>query len=141
MNLEKIVAISGKPGLYLLLTQTRTGFLAESMLDGKKLTVSLKANVSMLSEISVYTYEGEKPLSEIMSVIAQKHNFEQAISHKESNEVLLTYLREVMPDYDETRVYASDVKKILNWYNTLQAKGMLKEDVTETTLGSVEEKT
>ncbi|PJJ07209.1 hypothetical protein CLU83_0363 [Flavobacterium sp. 1] len=129
MSLEKILSISGKPGLYVLKVQTRTGFVAESLLDGKKVTVSLKSNVSLLSEISIYTYEGEKPLTEIMQNIAKKENKGQTISHKEDNAVLLDYFREVLPEYDEERVYASDVKKIVNWYNTLQAKGMLADEV------------
>lgn len=128
MNLEKILSISGKPGLYLLKVQTRTGFLAESLLDGKKITVSLKSNVSLLSEISIYTYDGEKPLTEIMNAIAAKENNGPAISHKEDNVVLLAYLREILPEYDEERVYASDVKKILNWYNLLQAKGLVVDE-------------
>lgn len=128
MNLEKILSISGKPGLYVLKVQTRTGFVAESLLDGKKIAVSLKSNVSLLSEISVYTYEGEKPLAEIMSRIAAKENKNKAISHKEDNAILLTYFREILPDYDEERVYASDIKKILNWYNTLQDKGMVTDE-------------
>ena len=128
MSLEKILSISGKPGLYVLKVQTRTGFVAESLLDGKKVTVSLKSNVSLLSEISIYTYEGEKPLAEIMQNIAKKENKGQTISHKEDNAALLTYFREVLPEYDEERVYASDIKKILNWYNTLQAKGLIEEE-------------
>lgn len=128
MNLEKILSISGKPGLYVLKVQTRTGFVAESLLDGKKVTVSLKSNVSLLSEISIYTYDAEKPLGEIMQNISNKENKGQTISHKEDNAKLLTYFREILPDYDEERVYASDVKKIVNWYNTLQAKGLLVED-------------
>ena len=128
MSLEKILAISGKPGLYVLKVQTRTGFVAESLLDGKKITVSLKSNVSLLSEISIYTYEGEKPLAEIMQNIAKKENNGQTISHKEDNATLLSYFREVLPEYDEERVYASDVKKIVNWYNTLQEKGLLVFD-------------
>ena len=72
MNIEKILAISGKPGLYELKIQTRTGFVAESLLDGKKITVNLKANVSLLSEISIYTYDAEKPLAEILNTIAKK---------------------------------------------------------------------
>ncbi len=60
MNLEKILAISGKPGLYALKIQTRSGFVAESLLDGKKITVGLRSNVSLLSEISIYTYDQEK---------------------------------------------------------------------------------
>lgn len=128
MNLEKILAISGKPGLYVLRVQTRTGFVAESLLDGKKITVNLKSNVSLLSEISIYTYEGEKPLAEIMQKIADKENKGQAISHKEENAVLLAYFKEILPDYDEERVYPSDVKKILNWYNMLQAKGLVTDE-------------
>ncbi len=128
MKLEKILSISGKPGLYVLRVQTRTGFVAESLSDGKKITVNLKSNVSLLSEISIYTYEGEQPLAEIMTSIAAKHNNGPAISHKEDNATLLAYFKEVLPTYDEERVYASDVKKILNWYNTLQAKGMVVEE-------------
>jgi hypothetical protein len=128
MSLEKILSISGKPGLYVLKVQTRTGFVAESLLDGKKVTVSLKSNVSLLSEISIYTYEGEKPLSEIIQNIAKKENKGQTISHKEDNATLLSFFREVLPDYDEERVYASDVKKIVNWYNTLQEKGLLVDE-------------
>lgn len=125
MNLEKILSISGKPGLYILKVQTRTGFVAESLADGKKISVSLKSNVSLLSEISIYTYEGEKPLVEIMSNIAAKESNGPAISHKEDNATLMSYFKEVLADFDEERVYPSDVKKILNWYNTLQAKGLV----------------
>lgn len=127
MNLEKILAISGKPGLYELKVQTRTGFVAESLLDGKKITVNLKSNVSLLSEISIYTYDGEKPLTEVMQRIATKENKGQAISHKEDNATLAAYFKEILPDYDEERVYPSDIKKVLSWYNTLQAKGLVTD--------------
>ncbi|MFN7100535.1 MAG: DUF5606 domain-containing protein [Flavobacterium sp.] len=125
MNLEKILAISGKPGLYILRVQTRTGFVAESLADGKKITVNLKSNVSLLSEISIYTYEGEKPLAEIMQTIADKENNGPALSHKEDNSKLAAYFQEILPNYDEERVYPSDIKKILNWYGILQAKDLL----------------
>ncbi|OXG06515.1 hypothetical protein BC749_102423 [Flavobacterium araucananum] len=127
MNLEKILAISGKPGLYVLKVQTRTGFVAESLTDGKKITVNLKSNVSLLSEISIYTYDGEKPLTEVMQRIATKENKGQAISHKEDNATLAAYFKEILSDYDEERVYPSDIKKVLNWYNTLQAKGLVTD--------------
>lgn len=132
MTLEKILAISGKPGLYVLKVQTRTGFVAESLLDGKKITVNLKSNVSLLSEISIYTYEGEKPLAEIMQKIADKENKGPAISHKEDNAKLTAYFKEILPDYDEERVYPSDIKKVLNWYNMLQAKGLVTDEVAAT---------
>ena len=128
MNLEKVLSISGKPGLYELKLQTRSGFVAESLSDGKKISVSLKNNVSLLSEISMYTYTEEKPLSEIMRTIAIKENEgPTAVSHKEDTAKLIAYFKEILPDYDADRVYASDIKKVLNWYGILQAKGMVSK--------------
>ena len=128
MTLDKILAIAGKPGLFALKIQTRTGFVAESLIDGKKITVGLKSKVSLLSEISVYTYTEEKPLTEIMRTIAIKEDNGPAISHKEENSKLTAYFLEVLPDYDQERVYPSDIKKILNWYNMLQAKGLVSKE-------------
>lgn len=131
MNVEKILAISGKPGLYSLKMQTRTGFVAESFIDGKKITVGLRSNVSLLSEISVYTQTEEKPLVDVLRAIAIKENEGLAISHKEDNAKLTSYFLEVLPDYDQDRVYASDIKKIINWYNTLQANGLVSKEAPE----------
>ena len=128
MNLEKILSISGKPGLYALKVQTRTGFLAESLVDGKKISVGLKVNVSLLSEISIYTINEEKPLTEVMRNIAIKENEGPAISHKEDNAVLVDYFMEILPEYDSERVYPSDIKKILNWYNLLQSKVLVSKE-------------
>jgi hypothetical protein len=131
MNLEKILSISGKPGLYALKIQTRTGFVAESLLDGKKITVGLRSNVSLLSEISMYTNTAEKPLAEVMRNIAVKEDNGPAISHKEDNDTLIAYFKEILPDYDEDRVYASDIKKVINWYNMLQAKGLVSKEAPQ----------
>lgn len=128
MNIDKILAISGKPGLYELKLQTRTGFVAESLTDGKKITVGMRSNVSLLSEISMYTYTEEKPLVEIFRAIAVKENEGPALSTKEDNTKLAAYFKEVVPDYDEDRVYASDIKKALNWYNILQSKGLVSKE-------------
>ncbi len=128
MNLEKVLAISGKPGLYVLKVQTRTGFVAESLLDGKKVTVGLRNNVSLLSEISIYTDTEEKPLAEVMRAIAAKEDNGPAMSTKEDNAKLSAYFGEVLPDYDRDRVYPSDIKKILNWYNLLQANGLTSKE-------------
>ena len=132
MNLEKILSISGKPGLYALKIQTRTGFVAESLLDGKKITVGLRSNVSLLSEISMYTNTAEKPLAEVMRNIAVKEDNGPAISHKEDNDTLIAYFKEILPDYDQDRVYASDIKKVINWYNMLQAKGLVSKEAPQT---------
>ena len=129
MTLDKILAISGKPGLYVLRVQTRSGFVAESLQDGKKITVGLRSNVSLLSEISIYTNDDEKLLADVMRNIAIKENEGPAISHKEDNATMAAYFKEILPNYDQDRVYPSDIKKVLNWYNMLQAKGMVSKDV------------
>lgn len=123
MKLDKVMSISGKPGLYELKAQTRGGFVAESMLDGKKISVNLRHNVSLLSEIAIYTYTEEVPLREVFQKIKEKENGGEAISHKESKAKLEEYFSEVLPDYDEDRVYSSDLKKIIQWYNLLISKG------------------
>ncbi len=124
MSLDKILSISGKPGLYELKAQTRNGFVAESLADGKRLSVSIQNNVSILSEIAIYTFTEEVPLREIFKRIQEKENGEKSISHKESKNKLESYFSEVLPDYDEDRVYVSDMKKVIQWYNILQAKGI-----------------
>jgi hypothetical protein len=131
MKLEKILAVSGKPGLYELKMQTRTGFVAESLVDGKKVTVGMRSNVSLLSEISMYTYSEEKPLVEVMNAIAAKENGGQAPVLKDDKAALTAYFLEVLPDYDQERVYPSDIKKVLNWYNILQAKGLAVVEAAE----------
>lgn len=125
MGLEKILSISGKPGLFELKTQTRSGFLAESLLDGKIIAVSANQNVSLLSEIAIYTLNEEVPLRQIMQKIKDKENGGKAISHKEDKLKLEEYFFEILPDYDEDKVYASDIKKIIQWYNLLQEKDLM----------------
>jgi len=128
MSFQKILAISGKPGLFELKVQTRSGFVAESLLDGKKITVGLRSNVSLLSEIAVFAYNEEVKLIDIFKSIATKENGEATISHKEVDDKLKSYFREILPEYDEDRVYTSDIKKIFNWYNILQPKGFVTLD-------------
>lgn len=120
MKLDKIIAIGGKPGLFKLLTQTKSGFVAESLTDGKRLTVNLRNQVSVLSEISVFTLEEEKPLPEVFELLLQKENGSTtSISHKADKLALEEYFFEILPNYDEDRVYPSDIKKIIRWYNIL----------------------
>jgi len=115
MNLDKILAISGKPGLYALKVQTRSGFVAESLVDGKKITVGLRSNVSLLSEISMYTYSEEKPLAEVMRAIAKKENNGATPAFKDDKALLAAYFIEILPDYDQERVYCFVIKKGFNW--------------------------
>ena len=126
MSLDKILSISGKPGLYKLITQTRGGFIAESLLDNKRLSVSVQQNVSILSEIAIYTLTEEVPLKQVLSKIKDKEKGELTkVSPKDSNDKLEEYFFDILPDYDEDRVYVSDIKKVLQWYNLLQKQKML----------------
>lgn len=124
MSLEKVLSISGKPGLYRLTNQTRSGFLAESLLDNKKISVSARHNVSLLSEIAIYTLTEEVPLREIFKKIAEKEEGKETISHKVPKIELEEFFFSVVPDYDEERVYASDIKKVVQWYNLLVKNGL-----------------
>ena len=127
MKLDKIIAIGGKPGLFKLLTQTKSGFVAESLTDGKRLTVNLRNQVSVLSEISVFTLEEEKPLPEVFELLLQKENGNtSSISHKADKLALEEYFFEILPNYDEDRVYPSDIKKIIRWYNILVEHKLLE---------------
>ena len=126
MSLEKVLSISEKPGLFKLITQTRSGFVAESLIDGKRLSVNMHNNVSILSEIAIYTLTEEVPLVQVLKKIKDKENGQAtSISHKSSKDILEEYFFEVLPDYDEDRVYASDIKKIVQWYNLLHKHDLL----------------
>ena len=136
MEFNKIIAVSGKPGLYQLKTQTRSGFVAESLLDGRKISVSARDNVSLLSEIAIYTLTEEVPLRQVFSKISEKENGGPTINHKVPKVELEEFFFEVLPDYDEERVYPSDIKKVVQWYNLLQKSGITdfseaEEDTSE----------
>ena len=131
MSLEKIISISGKPGLYELVSQTRGGFLVTSLIDGKKQSISMQNNVSVLTEIAIYTYGEEIPLKKVLASIFEKENGAATISHKSSKKELESFLREILPEYDEERVYSSDIKKIIQWYNLLQKQGLVTADMGE----------
>jgi hypothetical protein len=138
MALDKILSIGGRPGLFKLLTQTRGGFVGESLLDGKRVTVGLRSNVSVLSEIAIYTLEEEVPLREVFQKIKEKEKGgKTSIGHKEEKIKLEEYFFEILPNYDEDRVYASDIKKIIQWYNILHDNGIVdfsdtKDEETKT---------
>ena len=130
MSLDKILSISGKPGLYELKARTRAGFVAES-------AVGAHNNVSMLSEIAIYTYSEEVPLREVFQKIAEKEDAKETISHKSSKKELENLFSEILPEYDEDRVYISDIKKVIQWYNLLVKNNVT--DFSETEASSEEE--
>ncbi|NNJ87965.1 MAG: DUF5606 domain-containing protein [Eudoraea sp.] len=134
MSLDKILSIGGRPGLFKLVTQTRTGFVAESLLDGKRITVGMTSNVSVLSEIAIFTLEEELPLITVFKKIQDKEDGgKTSVGHKEDKLKLEEYFFEVLPDYDEDRVYPSDIKKVIQWYNLLHQHGITDFEVEEET--------
>ena len=126
MSLDEILSVTGKPGLYKLKTRTKSGFVVESLIDKKTAIIGINHNVSILKDISIYTYETEVPLKEVFQKIAAKESEGPAINHKVSKNELQSYFSEVLPNYDEERVYASDIKKVVQWYNLLQSNDMLQ---------------
>ena len=111
--------------MYRLVTQTRNGFVAESLADGKKISVGITGNVSLLSEIAIYTLEAELPLRAVFAKIQEHESGKKTnISHKASKIELEAYFFEVLPNYDEDRVYPSDIRKVIQWYNLLVDTGL-----------------
>ena len=129
-NLDKILTISGKPGLFRMVAQTRTGVIAVSLNDQKKIITNLGQQINVLSEIRVFGLKDEMPLIEIFERMYQLEKGQPAtIKPKASKEELESYFFEVFQDYDEDRVYASDIKKIIQWYNLLLDSNELKFDL------------
>ncbi len=125
MQLEKIISISGKPGLFKLISQLRNGFIIEDVTTQKKISISNTSQVSLLDNISMYTFDSEVPLFDVFENIAKKEDYKATISHKASPEELRSFMAEVLPNYDVERVYDSDIKKLVQWYNILQKAGYI----------------
>lgn len=129
MDLSRVIAISGKPGLYRLVSQTRNGFVVEDLDKGKKVSIAANYNVSLLDNVAIYGVSQEYPLAEVFFRIYKKENGGAAIDHKSSGAELRAYMEQVLPEYDDSRVYDSDLKKLFQWYNILQSKGLLNIDL------------
>ena len=119
MGLTKTIAISGKPGLFSIINQSKGGILVQSLVDQKKFPVTQSQNISVLNDIAIYTYDEEKPLREVFLTMYAKEEGKLALSHKESNNKLVAYFSEILPDFDQERVYPSNIKKVVQWYNIL----------------------
>jgi hypothetical protein len=129
-NLDKVLTIASKPGLFRMVAQTRTGVIATSLTDQKKIVTNVGQQINVLSEIRVFGLKDEMPLSDIFERMFQLEKGEPArVKPKASKEELESYFFEVFQDYDEDRVYASDIKKIIQWYNLLLDSNELKFDL------------
>ena len=118
--LKEILAISGRPGLYRLVKYGKNVIIVENITDKKRGTASSRDKVISLGDISMYTDSGDKPLGEILEVIKKKYDAKpiDATKYKEP-EALQAFFKEIVPDFDVERVYNTDIKKLINWYNFL----------------------
>ena len=139
--LKGILAISGQPGLYKVISEGKNNVVIESLLTGKKSTAYADAKMSSLEDIAIYTSSEDLPLKKVFRKIADKENGGQAINVKSSPEELKNYFEEILPEYDRERVYVSDVKKVISWYNLLNEKGLLVFDAELTDEEATEEPT
>jgi hypothetical protein len=131
MELKDILAISGHGGLFKFVSQGRNGIIVESLVDKKRISASATAKISALEDIAIYTDVEEISLADVFTSIYNKEDGNQTISHKSSSNELKAYFEEVLPEYDKDRVYVSDIKKVLNWYNILQSLDMVKPSEKE----------
>lgn len=139
-ELSKILTISGKPGLFLTIASAKSGVVVESLIDGKRTTAFAHERISSLAEISVFTTGEDKPLIDILKKIREKYENKPVASDLSGGAQLRAFMEDIVPDYDVERVYTSDIKKILSWYNLLAEKEMLdfKEETPETAEASEE---
>lgn len=128
MKLKDILAISGKGGLYKFISQGRNGIIVESYDDGKRTVVHSSAKVSALEDIAIFTDEEEVSLTDVFKKLFEKENGKETISHKSSPDELKALLSQILPEYDRERVYVSDIKKLVQWYNILLKYDLLKPE-------------
>lgn len=127
MNLTGIIAISGRAGLYKIVAQGKNNLIVESLDDRKRFPAYASDRISALEDISIYTYDDDVALKSIFDSIFEKENGGLAPSHKDDKKKLESYLLEVLPNYDQERVYISDIKKLFQWYNLLHKAGELNK--------------
>lgn len=123
MEFSKIISVTGKPGLFQVISQSKNAIIAESLTDKKRLAINATQNVSLLENIAIYTYEEDMPLLDVFKAISEKTEGKKALSHKESGNKLTSFFTEVLPNYDDERVYTSNIKKVIQWFNLLIASG------------------
>ena len=136
MELKDIIAISGMSGLYKVSAQTRSGVIVESLADGKKTPIGTNHRISSLADISVFTKTDDLPMAQVLKTIHAKTGGTVTVDLKAEPEALKNYFKGIIENFDDERVYASDIKKMLSWY--LQLKDKLdfekldKEETEET---------
>ncbi|MEZ4799211.1 MAG: DUF5606 domain-containing protein [Flavobacteriales bacterium] len=131
VSLERILSVSGKPGIFQLVAGGKNIIIAESLLDGKRQPIHPNQRVSSLSDISIFTMEEDVPLQDVFNKMKDHFKGGPATDHKSEGNVLRGEMEKFLPTYDAERVYDSDIKKLFHWYNILQSKDMLEFETEE----------
>ena len=139
--LKDILSITGKPGLYKLVNRGNNMLIVESLLDGKRMPTYARDKIVSLGEISMYTMGDDIALSEVLTKLGEKEGLKQASidPKKADNDQLRDFFGEVLPDFDRDRVYPSDIRKLVQWYNILVGAGITDFTVEEGEEVAVEE--
>ena len=135
--LKDILSISGQPGLFKLISRGNNNVIVESILTGKRFPSFSTNKISSLEDIAIYTQSGEVLLNEVLKKISENEDLIKTVTAKSSPDDLKNFFTQVLPDYDEDRVYVSHIKKIISWYLLLKEKDLLNfeespEEKTET---------
>ncbi len=135
MDFSKIIVVSGKSGAFKVIAQSRSGFIAESLIDGKKMPIAASNRITSIEDIVVFTEAEEVKLKEVLKKMKEITKGEQAIDHKSADKDIAVFFESVLPDYDRDKVYVSDMRKMIFWYNLLQKNTMLdfEEEKTDET--------
>lgn len=128
MDLTKILTVSGKPGLFRLISKNQQGIVAESLLTGKTSTIFARDPASVLDDISMYTVEDEIKLKEILKTIFVKLDAQPIKLANDSGSELRKFMLDIVPNYDQNRVYNSDIQKLIKWYNLLLEKNLIDNE-------------
>jgi len=128
MNIKGIIAISGRPGLFKVVAQSKNSVIVESMIDKKRFPAYASEKISTLEDISIFTYDDDVKLTDVFKSILDKNEGGLCISHKEDISKLESELTSILPNYDANRVYPSDIKKIFQWYNLLHDAGLMQSE-------------
>lgn len=131
MKLKDYLAISGEGTLFKFIAQGKNAIIVENLENGRRMSAGGTAKVSALDEISIYTSGEDMPLAKVMDRIWEKENGGEAISHKSDDAEMKKYFSDVLPEYDRDRVYTSDIRKVLHWYNILHKLGLLVKEEPE----------
>lgn len=132
MKLDEVLSISGKPGLFRLISQNKSNFIVESLVDKKRMPVFQNDRVSTLDNIAVFTEEENIPLADVFVKIFEKENAQKVTDYGNDFKQIEAYIAEILPEYDKERVHPKDMKKMLQWYNILLANNYLTAETIET---------